>query len=385
MERRFFLAGAGTLTLAQMLAGCSPQGQVPTDLRVQLLKNSIPTRLVDEFRQQVRQSIELKFTPVEQIQEVFKQLQSWQQKPESAPKERSLFSLPRNPNARATPNLVTLGDYWLASAIAQKLIQPLDTAKLRNWGNVPSRWQELVTRNDKGELDAQGKVWAAPYRWGNTVIVYNRDKFKSLGWTPTDWRDLWRPELRSRISLLNQAREVIGLTLKSLAQSYNTPNLDRVSDLEQQLRRLHQQTLFYSSDKYLEPLIIGDTWLAVGWSIDVIPVLQRYQELAAIVPRAGTALWADLWVRPASDNSFTVAPQWIDFCWQPRIAQAISALSQANSPIPVNLQPSSIQPKLRSILLSDSQIWQQSEFLLPLSSATKQQYDALWQKMRTNT
>lgn len=385
MDRRSFLVSAGTLTLAQMLAGCSSEDQAST-LQVQLLKDSIPTRLVNEFRQQLNQSIQTKFTPVEQLQELFKQLQSWQQKPVTANQGRALFSLPRSTQPVALPDLVTLGDYWLSSAIEQNLIQPLDPAKLRNWATLPSRWQELVKRNAQGELDAQAQVWAAPYRAGNTVIVYNRDKFKTLGWTPKDWSDLWRKELRSHISLLDHSREVIGLTLKHLGQSYNTQNLDQVPDLEKQLRALHQQTLFYSSNQYLEPLIIGDTWLAVAWSIDVIPVLQRYQELAAIVPQSGTALWADLWVRPANDHALsTLAQQWIDFCWQPQTAQEISLLSKATSPIPVNFKPNNIQPKLRSILLPNPQIWQRSEFLLPLAPATKQQYDALWQKIRTNT
>jgi len=29
----------------------------------------------------------------------------------------------------------------------------------------------------------------------------------------------------------------------------------------------------------------------------MLPVMQRYQQIAAIIPQSGTALWADLWVR----------------------------------------------------------------------------------------
>ncbi len=99
----------------------------------------------------------------------------------------------------------------------------------------------------------------SPYRWGSTVIVYNRNKFQELGWMPKDWSDLWREEVRSRISLLNQPREVIGLVLKKLGKSYNTENLDQVPGLEKELRTLNQQVKFYSSNTYLEPLIIEST------------------------------------------------------------------------------------------------------------------------------
>jgi putative spermidine/putrescine transport system substrate-binding protein len=278
-----------------------------------------------------------------------------------------------------------LGDYWLAQAIKQKLIQPLDAAKLQQWLSLPSRWQELVKRNDQGQLDAGGKVWAAPYRWGNTVIVYNREKFESLGWIPSDWSDLWREELRDRISLLDQPREVIGLTLKKLGKSYNIKNINNIPDLEQQLRTLHQQVKFYSSDTYLQPLILGDTWLAVGWSTDVLPAIQRYQQIAAVIPQSGTALWADLWVRPSSEVSNTsLGEQWIDFCWQPQIAEQISVQSKATSPIPLKLKSSDIQKPLQSLLLSTPEIFQRSEFLLPLTEATMQQYQSLWQKIRNS-
>lgn len=131
---------------------------------------------------------------------------------------------------------MTLGDYWIRVAIKNKLIQPLDVSKLKQWSSLPQRWQELAKRNDQGQIDPQGKVWAVPYRWGNTVIVYRRDKFlQEFGWTPSDWSDLWRSELRSRISLLDQPREVIGLVLKKLGQSYNTKNLD-IPNLEENYR-----------------------------------------------------------------------------------------------------------------------------------------------------
>lgn len=381
MDRRSFLLGTG-IALSQLLAGCGGQNQAK--LRVQLLKGSIPVQVVNKFRT-LNQRSDLQFAPVEQLKDLFTQLQSWKQD-ELADEPQFQLPLPFIKSKQiAKSDLVTLGDYWLTQAIEQKLIQPLDPAKLQQWLALPSRWQELVRRNAQGQLDAGGKVWAAPYRWGNTVIAYNKDKFKSLGWTPTDWSDLWREELRDRISLLDQPREVIGLTLKKLGQSYNTKNLDNVPDLEKQLRALHQQVKLYSSDTYLQPLILGDTWLAVGWSTDVLRVMQRYPEIAAVVPQSGTALWADLWVRPTgSVSSTSLEEKWIDFCWTPQIAQQISLQTKATAPIPVTLKPADIQERLRNLLLSDAEIFQRSEFLLPLSQITMQQYQSLWQTIRIN-
>ncbi|MBD2205508.1 extracellular solute-binding protein [Calothrix sp. FACHB-1219] len=377
MDRRSFILGTGTLALSQLLIGCGANNQ--TQLKVQLLNGSIPGQVVNKFQKALKSQEQLKFSPVAQIQDLFKQLQTWQQKPKSQDEQGWTRYIPWV-KAEKTPvaDVVTLGDYWLKAAIEQKLIQPLNTAQIKNWSALDAQWKQLVTRNEQGNPDPQGKVWAVPYRWGSTVMVYNREKFQDLGWTPTDWSDLWRTELRSQISLLNHPREVIGLVLKKLGNSYNTENIDQVANLESELRALNQQVKFYNSTTYLEPLIIEDTWLAVGWSDDIIPLLSRYPHLSVVLPKSGTAIWADLWVRPQGSEKEALANQWMDFCLQSAIAKDISVLSKTNSPIAPNIVATEFPEPLRNLLVNNREVFAKSEFLLPLSSEANKQYETLF-------
>nr|WP_216670191.1 extracellular solute-binding protein [Microcoleus asticus] len=356
--------GAATLTLSQLAAGCDSK----PILKIRSLKNSIPAQLVSKFSRDVQPSPLLQVTQEPQLKELFALLQEWKQVPKS----------------KNQADLVMLGDYWLTLAIRQKLIQPIDPAKFANWAQLPERWQKLVRRNDDGQLDPKGKIWGAPYRWGSTVIAYRTDKFKSLGWTPTDWSDLWRSELRDRISLPDSAREVIGLTLKKLGKSYNTQQLDKVPNLKKELANLHQQVKLYSSDAYLQPLTLGDTWLAVGSSGDLLPLLQTEKDIALVIPVSGTALWTDLWVEPASGNRVSLVEKWIDFCLQPRIAPQLSLLAKASSPIIVGMKPEDLPEAVRtnSVLLPDAKILAASEFLLPFGDAGISLYRSLWQEIR---
>jgi putative spermidine/putrescine transport system substrate-binding protein len=385
MDRRSFLLSIGGLTFSQLLVGCGNNNQ--TKFNVQLLKGSIPSQVVDRFRQGLQQQAQLKFAPVDQIQNLYKQLQSWQEPPKTTNKQAWTNWIPfMNSQTTAVVDLVTLGDYWLKAAIEQKLIQPLEEAEikqLKSWSTLDEKWRQLVTRNDQGYVAPQGKVWAAPYRWGSTVIVYNRDKFQELGWKPQDWSDLWREGLRSRISLLDNPREVIGLVLKKLGKSYNTENLDTVPNLEQELQTLNRQVKLYSSNTYLEPLIIGDTWLAVGWSSDVLPLLARYPQLSVVVPQSGTAIWADLWVRPTKANKSDISSKWIDFCWQPEIAKQITLKTRTNSPIFPEIAAAELQEPIRSLLQANRQLFNKSEFLLALPTSTAKQYESLFTKIKT--
>lgn len=382
MKRRSLLMAAGALTF-QGLSACSSS---KTALRVHYLQDSIPVQLVQQFQQQLAMPVSLEFTPIAQLAALYTQLQQWQTPPKQASRWQPL---PRSPQ-HLTADLVTLGDFWLAPAIQQQLIQPLPLETLDQWQQLASIWQQLVRRDRQGLPDPAGEIWAAPYRWGTLMMVYQIEAFEKLGWMPSDWSDLTRSEVQHHLSLPDHARVVIGLALKQLGRSFNqaTPP----AQLDTQLRRLHQQVKFYSADAYLQPLLLKDIWLAVGWSMDILPLLEGDRRFAAVIPASGTLLTADGWVRPASaspvsieEPSPTLATQWIDFCWQADAALQLSLLSSGTSPMFIgnSRMPDSLQSN--SLKLPEAAILQQSEFLQPLSQATTAQYQRLWNSVRQNT
>lgn len=380
MRRRELLQGLGTIALSQLVLGCQPTS--PTALQVYLLQNALPPQLLGKARSVVKQAPNLLLKA--DLSGLFEQLELWQGQRQLPWQSKFFEQLQfwRQQPSPLSPRLVSLGDYWLTSAIEQKLIQPLDPQRLSHWSAVPPRWQTLVRRDRNGLLSPEGEVWGAPYRWGMTLLAYRRDKFKSLGWTPTDWSDLWRPELKAQFSLPNQAREVIGLTLKTLGQSYNTENPTQLKALAPKLKELNRQVKFYDSTHYLEPLVMGDTWAAVGWSADILSLLEQEPKISVIVPASGTALWADLWVQAANTTISNPADlnAWINFWWQDEVAEAISRFTEGFSPL---LQDFSTQKGVLATLLTENSIFKDSEVLAPLSASTQAQFQTLWQQMRT--
>ncbi|GAB4139915.1 MAG: extracellular solute-binding protein [Cyanobacteria bacterium J069] len=374
MKRRSLLISSGTLALTALLAGCSNRREA---LRVLFLADSVPPQLLKAFRNVLTQSIPLNFVPRPQLAGLFEQLENWQ----------TAESPPRN-----TADLVTLGDAWLTEAIQQNLIQPLDVAALSNWERIPKPWQDLVKRDRQGALSVDGQVWGAPYRWGSVAIAFRKDKLEPLGWQPQDWADLWRPELNGLISLPDSARTVLGLVLKKLGRSVNEADLTTVPQLTEELAALDRQTKFYSSTAYLQPLLIEDTWAAVGWTTDILPLMQGDPRIGAVVPASGTMLFSDLWVRPVQPTATdtdgvsgaeAALAQWIDFCWQPEAATRLSLQTAAVSPI-FALDPTALPAGLgnRTVLLPPDAVLQKSEFLLPLSPTSAAQFRQAWSALR---
>jgi putative spermidine/putrescine transport system substrate-binding protein len=388
MQRRSFILTLGSIAIGSSLTSC--QGQEQSILRLLALKNSLPPQLLSGFIKSIQPTAKVELATEGQFKEILVQLQQWLKTGEAESKGLKLPLIPPARSAEYIPNLVSMGDGWLPKAIQAKSIEPIATQTLTNWGKLEPRWQELARRDERGNSNTSGQVWGVPYRWGTTMIAYRRDLLAAAQIPmPQDWADLWQPKLKQRISLLDRSREVIGLTLKKLTASYNPVDLDRITNLKDELQKLHQQVKFYSADTYLQPLTLGDTWVAVGWSSDIIDLVQKNPKIGAIVPKSGTAIWADLWVQPTSKQPNAakrsqLSQQWMDYCLQPQPSNQISELSSGAAPLLTSLPAANIPADLqaKSLILPDRSILAKSEFIYPLLATTQAQLDKLWQEIR---
>eukprot|EP00249_Psilotum_nudum_P022459 c28523_g1_i1 orf=126-2333(+) len=321
------------------------------------------------------------------------------------------------PQSIVAADLVTVGDSWLGIAVSGGLIEPIKNAEQYDWfQKLDPRWQALLRRNEKGHLDSQGDIWGVPYRWGSMVIAYKKDKLAKNNASPIkDWIDLWRPELAGKISMVDSPREVIGAVLKSLGASYNTLNFEKdvrggKEAVKQQFLALQKQVRLFDSTQYLKALEIGDVWVAVGWSSDVIPLAKRMSNVTVVAPESGTSLWADIWAIPAAGKiqcdkiggrirgPSPLIYQWLEFCLQPARAlpfqqgvfAGASPLCLLNSPRIMNnsLELTSINgnhrkagPQLDSNFIEGMpplDIMAKSEFLEPLSPKAVMDYQWLF-------
>lgn len=313
-RRAMLAAGMG------VLVGCT--APIPTStLRIEVLKNSLPSLWWRRFRR--RYPLELHMRP--QLPDLYAQL--------------------AQPDP---PNLLTLGLAWLDPARKAQRLAPLDPNLLTRWGELPPQWQ--------GVSQSEGQLWWVPYRWGTTVLAYRRDQ---LDWQPQTWDDLERPALYQRVSAIAQFRELLAISFIRLGLSINTPVPWPIADLKAQIQSLHRQIRLYSDQHYIQPLVLGDVSMAVGWSSDLLPVAQRYPQIQVVVPPGGGAIWADGWVLPAGQSPTEPVKDWLNFSWEPAQLESLTAQGFAWSPF---------APQLK-----------QYEFFLPMDAATQLAYRSLRQ------
>lgn len=375
-SRRQVLTGLGVSALSYGLGGCGRRD--PAQLSVTVLPDMLPGSVWRDFS---RMGMRARPVQVSDRAALFAELMKLVEVPQSRSWLRWVGAAWRAvfPPPPAPYHLSLLGSDWLDRAIASNAISPLSSAQLGESfaTNLPSRWQQAVERN--------GQLWGVPWSWGVTAIAYNRKYVKD---PISDWSDLWRPELQGKIALPDQPREVIGLTLKSLGQSYNDPVAEH-SNLRAKLAQLHDRTLLYTSEHYLQTLLIRDSWVAVGWTQDLHQVSQRDRDIVTVVPESGSAVAWDLWVNPRqTDTSSPAEPSpptdelltsWFDFLLQPEVASRAIQTSTLPLALPVDRLPAKLRdrPEFAPDLLD------RCEFLQPLSAEVAADYLTLWRSMRT--
>ncbi|KAL9230744.1 hypothetical protein vseg_006056 [Gypsophila vaccaria] len=362
-------------------------------LRVVAVQGSVPPAWIKDFIQSQGRRLKLNVQFRGSLDGIFTEL------------TESLKKVDASPKSASTADLITIGDSWLDLAIDKSIIEPMQMPEDYDWfKGLPEKWKIYLRRNNEGKIDPDGRMWAVPYRWGSMVIAYKKSKFDKLGIAPIeDWKDVWRPELSGRISMVDSPREIIGAVLKYMGGSYNSNDINKeipggTKAVQEHLASLAKQVLLFDSANYLKAFSVGDTWVAVGWSSDILPAAKRLSNVAVVVPKSGTSLWADLWAVPAttrcpqSENlggrirgPSPLIHQWLDFCLQPaRELPFKQGVFPGASPSALEVLPSDASavipkgaPKLETNLVAGippPEILSKCEFLEPLSEAALSDY-----------
>lgn len=155
-----------------------------------------------------------------------------------------------------------------------------------------------VTNIDKIEDDHLGKSfdpnneYSVPYMSGTIGIVYNTDYVKE----PIDsWADLWDPQYKDNVLLLEGVRDSLGATLKMLGYSINTTNQDEINEARDKLIELkkNDNLLAIGSDDNTDKMARGEAAIAILWSGEGLNLEAEHENLKFVVPKEGANFWID--------------------------------------------------------------------------------------------
>lgn len=201
-------------------------------------------------------------------------------------------------------------EYMIQKMIKAKLVEPLDHTKITNLATIHPKFLNL-------SFDPHN-TYSVPYFWGTLGIVYNDKVVKASDMT--SWNDLWRPELKDNIMLIDGAREIIGMGLNSQGHSLNSTNSNELNQAIAKLRKLTPNVKAIVADEIKMYMENEESAVAVTFSGEAADMMSKNSHLHYVIPKEGTNLWFDNIVIPKTSKNKKGAYEFINFMLEPKNA-----------------------------------------------------------------
>jgi len=251
------------------------------------------------------------------------------------------------------------------------LLATLDHARLPNLRNLEQQFQSPA-------WDPPLKH-SVPYMWNATGIVYN----SSTGPAPERWADLWMPRWQGRLTMLDDAEDVLGACLLKLGLSFDST--ESTALLRAKAEAVGQKRIVraYLNAEVRDQLVSGDVLAAQAWSTTAQQAISAARNLRFVFPQEGFPLYADNAVILRESKRAELAHEFVDYLLRPHVAASIATEAEtatANGAAR-QLLPVAVRESLTLYPTDDIRrrgIWPQA-----LSGAAIRMRDRIWTEIKS--
>jgi spermidine/putrescine transport system substrate-binding protein len=179
-------------------------------------------------------------------------------------------------------DLIIPSDYMVTVMRQLDLLEPLNKANIPNANNIDPKLMSKAFDPDN--------TYSLPYSWAVTGIVFNQKKVHP---PITGYSNLFlRDDIKYRIGLLDDSREVIGSVLKSMGQSVNTTADTELHAAKTALIKLKRNVREFTSYP-TSMLMQGDLLAAQIYSNEALRLIQAKPEFKFVLPEEGFTISID--------------------------------------------------------------------------------------------
>ena len=229
-------------------------------------------------------------------------------------------------NAGKSYDLVVPTDYMVTRLVNEGHIIQIDRNLLSNYALIDARFTEM-------DYD-YGNFYSIPYFWGAVGLVYDT-KFvfnPPLSWSAVfDSAEIVR--MRYNLSLLNDPRMSIGLSLISLGYSPNTTNQEEISAATDRLLQLVPYLTGIHNDNLGSELQNESLNLAVNWSGNSALISNQDSDIRFSLPSEGSIFFVDNLCIPSTSTKQELAHSFIDFLLDPHNSASLTNSNFYPNPI----------------------------------------------------
>ncbi len=215
-------------------------------------------------------------------------------------------------------DIVTLTDWMTARMIRLGYTQELDLANIPNSKNLLPSLQDV-------DFDP-GRKHSLTWQSGFGGIAWNKEAVPGGLRTVSD---LWKPELKGRVEVLDEWRDTIGLIMLEqgvdIAGDWGSDQFTAaIDELEKQISS--GQIRQVKGNSYKEDLISGDALAVIGWSGDITQInFENDDRWEFAIPESGGTLWSDNMMVPIGARHKKNAEILMNYYYDPEVAAEVAA------------------------------------------------------------
>ena len=215
-------------------------------------------------------------------------------------------------------DIITLTDWMAARMIRLGYTQELDTANIPNAANLLPSLKNV-------DFDP-GRKHSLTWQTGFAGIAWNKEAFPKGLRTVSD---LWQPELKGRVEVLDEMRDTMGLLMLDngvdVTGKWGGTEFDNALDVLQE-QIANGQIRQVKGNSYKEDLISGDALAVIGWSGDITQLnFEEGDKWEFALPEAGGTLWSDNLMVPVGARHKANAEKLMDYYFDPVNAATVAA------------------------------------------------------------
>lgn len=192
----------------------------------------------------------------------------------------------------------------------QNLLKPLDYSRLEG--------TEHLTPWLLNHAFDPGNQYSLPYFWGTFGIMVNTEQVDPA--TIENWSDLWKPEFKNSILVLDGHRETLGMALQARGYSLNSQDPGELAIAGTYLKALAPNVRAVLTDEIKPLMRLGEAPIGMGYSGDAASVIADNPNIVYIVPKGGSAVWTDNFAIPSTSKNEAGAYAFINFMLRPENA-----------------------------------------------------------------
>ncbi|MGW2019519.1 ABC transporter substrate-binding protein [Streptomyces sp. NPDC001927] len=223
-------------------------------------------------------------------------------------------------------DLIVMSDWMAARFVRLGWVQEMDRAAQPNI----SRYLDPQLRSPAFD---EGRLHTVPWQSGITGIAYNR---KKLGREIRSVKDLWRAELRGKVTLLSGLDESFALLMQGNGVDVTKWTADDFHAVCEQIEELvaERHIRRFTGNDYIKDLSTGDVLACQAYSGDVIQLQADNPDIEFVVPEEGAELWAESLMIPNLAQHKTNAEKLVDYYYEPEVAAELASWVNYVCPVP---------------------------------------------------